>query len=129
MTDILITKEIYRYVIAAFCAFAVDYLVLFLLTNYIGLYYLVSSGISFILGVSIMYFFSINWVFSKRAIKMQKVEIVIFFITSIIGLAGNIFFMWVLTSLLSVFYLISKIIVTFIIFFWNFLSKKIFIFS
>ena len=129
MIHILITQEIKRYAIVASCAFAVDYSVLFLLTSFVGLNYLISSGISFIFGVSVMYLFSISWIFSKRSITKQKLEIIIFFITSIVGLVGNIFLMWVCTDLLSVFYLLSKIIVTFIIFIWNYLSKKILVFS
>ena len=121
--------EIFRYFASGVLAFGADTLVLFLLTKYAGLYYLLSSIIGFCVGLLISYFLNVIWVFHKRKIKSKRLEFVIFLIISLIGLALNSFFMWIFTSVMLIYYIYSKIITTIIVFVWNFIAKKKSLFS
>ncbi|MDD4991687.1 MAG: GtrA family protein [Paludibacter sp.] len=116
--------QIFRYLIAGFIAFSVDALLLYLLTDYFHIYYLLSTVFAFALGLLASYIINVVWVFDNRKQKQQSVELVIFITISAVGLVVTFVLMWFLTSVLSIFYLYSKVITTAIVFIWNFIAKK-----
>ncbi len=109
--------------------------------------YMPASCIGFIFGVLVSYYISIKWIFTARNIKNRKLELFIFFIIGIIGLALTQLFMYLfneinpfkeitqmLSNLLSPLFVLahewsSRIIVTVIVFFWNFFARKVIIFN
>jgi putative flippase GtrA len=121
--------QIIRYFVVGGIAFFVDFITLFILTKYIGLYYLLSATISFLLGLIINYIISINWVFSKRTLRNVKHEFFIFTVIGIIGLFFNNIIIWFFTEFIKVFYLYSKIIAAIIVLLWNFFARKLILFS
>ncbi len=121
--------QIIRYLISGGIAFCVDTGILYVLTEWFDLYYLLSSAISFSIGLIITYFLSIIWVFDFRSKKDKRVEFLIFVIIGIVGLALTSLFMWIFTSKLDIYYLYSKIITTVIVFVWNFIAKKFILFN
>ena len=56
--------QMFRYLFVGGAAFIVDFLSLFILTDFFGIYYLISAAIAFILGLIANYFLSISWVFN-----------------------------------------------------------------
>ena len=109
--------------------------------------YMPASCIGFIFGVLVSYYISIKWIFTARNIKNRKLELIIFFIIGIIGLLFTQLFMYLfneinpfkeitqmLTNILSPHFALSnewssRIIVTIIVFFWNFFARKFIIFN
>ncbi len=118
-----------RYAVSGGIAFISDFTILYILTDFFHIYYLVSAGIAFITGVLITYIFSITWVFDIRRIQNKHLELGLFILLSVIGLLLTELFMWFFTEKVSFHYLISKIIASAIVLFWNFFSKKIILFS
>lgn len=116
--------QIFRYMIAGFSAFIVDTSVLFLLTDFLHIYYLLSTIFAFLIGLLVSYLINIYWVFNKRKKEERKVEIMIFVIISIVGLLLTLALMWLFTSIFKVYYLYSKILTTLIVLAWNFSAKK-----
>ena len=57
--------QLFRYTFVGGVAFIFDFGSLFILTEYIKIYYLVSAAIAFIIGLTINYLLSISWVFSN----------------------------------------------------------------
>ncbi len=121
--------QIFRYLVSGGIAFCVDASLLYALTEWLGIYYLVSSAISFSVGLLITYLMSIFWVFDYRSKEDKRVEFIIFLLIGIIGLCLTSLFMWIFTTKLSLYYLLSKIITTVIVFVWNFIAKKLLLFS
>jgi len=125
--------QIIRYLIAGGVAFMVDFALLYLLTDIFNVYYLTSSRISFSVGLIITYLFSIFWVFDKRRINNRKIEFLIFAIIGIIGfILTDLFMKFFTENLFQKFeyaYLFSKILTTMIVFVWNFIAKKIILFT
>ena len=121
--------QLFRYTFVGGFAFLIDFGTLFALTEYLHLHYLVSAAISFILGLIINYFLSVKWVFNNRIIENRFLEFLFFALIGLIGLGLNELFLWVLTDLLLIYYLLSKIITTFIVYFWNFFARKIMLFN
>lgn len=117
-----------RYAVAGGVATAADFLVLFLLTDWFGMYYLLSATIAFSIGITVNYIISVTWVFSQRKLSNLYLEILIFLITGVVGLALNNFILWALTEKFLLYYLYSKAVATVIVLFWNYYSKKVILF-
>ncbi len=121
--------QIFRYLVSGGVAFIVDYATLYALTEWGGLHYLLSSSISFLLGLIVTYIFSIFWIFDVRSREKKWEEFLIFAAIGLVGLALTELFMYLFTSLLDLHYLISKIITTILVTIWNFTAKKLMLFS
>lgn len=121
--------QMLRYLVVAGIAFAVDFSSLFVLTDVFGLYYLVSAVLAFCLGIVVNYALSVRWVFSKRKLASKHMEFLAFGVIGLVGLALLTVLMWLLTEMLGVHYLLSKIIATGVVFFWNFLARKFLLFN
>ena len=121
--------QLLRYGFVGGVAFAVDFGLLYILTEYVNLHFLLSATISFIAGLLINYFLSKRWVFNKSSVKNKSTEFWIFALIGIVGLGINNLFLWVFTIYVSVHYMASKIITTVIVFFWNFLARKYILFN
>lgn len=124
-----VKQQFVRYIIVGGVAFLFDFVILYLLTEYANLHYLLSAMFAFIVGLTINYLLSINWVFNIRRVKEKKLEFVIFATIGIVGLGLNEFFMWLITQYLLFHYLLSKVLTTAVIFFWNFYARKIVLFK
>ncbi|HOI39168.1 MAG TPA: GtrA family protein [Methanobacterium sp.] len=118
-----------RYVFVGGAAFIVDFFSLFLLTDYFGIYYIISAALAFSLGLVTNYLLSIKWVFNQRNIDNKTIEFSLFAFIGIIGLGLNEIFIWFFTSKLGIYYMISKIITAIIILFWNFFARKLTLFQ
>ncbi|QUF83047.1 GtrA family protein [Clostridium butyricum] len=120
-------NQIIKFGIVGVLAFLIDYVLLFLLVEYLGMYYLISSAISFTVSVVFNYICSMKFVFARRDDISKKKEFIVFLILSIVGLLINQAMMWIMVEKLLIYYMISKIIVTGIVMIWNFISRKIFL--
>jgi putative flippase GtrA len=120
--------QLFRYIFVGGAAFLVDFITLFILTQYFGIYYLISAAIAFILGLIVNYLISIKWVFSNRKLERISFEFGIFAMIGIVGLVLNEFLIWFFTQDLQIFYLFSKILAAVVILFWNFFARKFMLF-
>lgn len=116
-----------KFIIVGAATATLDFMVLYLLTDHVGLGYFVSSAIGFILGSSCNYFLSIKWVFIPGKFR-QSVEFTFFMATSSIGLVINQLVMWVFVSVMLINYLVAKCFALVIVTIWNFVTKKKFVF-
>lgn len=120
--------QMFRYFVSGGIAFVVDFLLLYLLTEKIGLHYIVSTIISFLAGLTITYLLSIYWVYDNRRFDNRKIELTIFILLGAVGLALTSFLMWLFTDIFHIYYMISKIFTTIVVSLWNFIAKKILLF-
>ena len=124
----LISSELARYFIASGFAFLVDAGTLYLLTRFVEVHYLMSAAIGFILGLTTIYIVSVRWVFSKRRLKKTHHEVFIFSMIGIGGLGINELGMYLLTEKMMFHFMVSKILVTALVFMWNFGVRKLLLF-
>ncbi len=118
--------QILKFGVVGGLAFLIDYGLLYVLTEFVGIHYLISSVISFTVSLIFNYILSIKWVFDVTKKQTVK-EITIFVILSVIGLGINQVVMYVGSDLLHVYYMLTKIVATAIVMVWNFVTRKIFI--
>ena len=116
--------QLIRYTFVGGVAFVVDFGLLFLLTEYLNVYYLFSAGVAFLLGLTTNYILSVVWVFNIRRLRKKWLEFGIFAVVGIIGLGLNELFIWFFTEHVQCHYLLSKIISTFFVYLWNFFARK-----
>lgn len=121
--------EFVRYVIVGATAFIVDFTLLSVLTECAGINYLVSSVLSYIIGLIITYTLSIKWIFAVRSVANTTIELFTFILIGVVGLALSALLMWLLTDKYLCHYQISKIITTIIVFIFNFIAKKVLLFA
>ena len=118
-----------KYFFASGIALFADVSILFILTEYADLYYLVSATIAFLTGIAITYICSKLYIFTKTRIKNRTAEFTVFLIIGIIGLVLNNIFLYIFTEYLGLYYMVSKCLVIAITYLWNYFARKIFIFS
>lgn len=117
-----------RYGIVGGTAFIADYGSLYLLTDIVGLHYLWSAAIAFIIGLVVNYLLSISWVFATSRRTNVWFEFIVFAIIGVVGLGFNELIMWCGCDLLGLHYMLTKLVSTAIVFIWNFLARKFVLF-
>jgi putative flippase GtrA len=122
-------NEFLKYFFASGFSLAIDVGFLYLLTEIFSIHYLFSATISFSLGILSIYILSISWVFDKRRLSDNRIELLVFALIGIIGLGINALGLYLLTSLAGLYYLYSKALTTLLVFSWNFGARKIALFS
>ena len=108
-------------------AFIIDAGILFVLTEFCGIHYLISGAVSFTVSVIYNYILSIKWVFDAREGNNKAKELAVFIGLSVIGLGLNQLFMWLFVDVLHIYYMLSKIVATAIVMVYNFITRKLFI--
>lgn len=120
--------QILRYLLSGGIAFIFDFITLYVSTEIFKFHYIFSTIAGFIVGSIIIYLLSILWVFNFRK-KNKFQEIILFLCIGLIGLCLTTLLMWIQTELMNIYFLVSKISTTIIVFGWNFISKKNILFS
>jgi putative flippase GtrA len=121
--------QLLRYGVVGGIAFVVDYGSLWLLTEVLGWHYLLSAAIAFLLGLTCNYLLSTRWVFGESRLKSPWAEFAAFALIGVVGLGLNELIMWVCTDGLQFHYMVSKVVSTGIVFFWNFLARRFLVFK
>lgn len=120
------SHQFIRYGFVAAVAFVFDFGLLFVFTHYVGFFYLLSATLSFTISAVVNYYLSTLWVFSNRVERQRSHELAIFMSICLVALALNDIFMWLFTSVIGIFYLVSKILTVCIVFFWSFGARRFF---
>ena len=120
-------KQILRFGIVGVIATLVDYIVLIICKELLGIQVLVSTAIAFTISVIFNYILSIKWVFDVDKSKSNKKNFITFIIFSIIGLGITELIMYLGTDILNINYLIVKVFAIAIVMVFNFITRKIFL--
>ena len=116
-----------KFGVVGIIAFFIDYGLLFVLTEFGGINYLVSATISFTASVIFNCIASMRYVFTHKQDMSRRKEFVIFVVLSAIGLVINNVCMWAGVEIFGIHYMITKIGATAIVMVWNFVTRKIFL--
>ncbi|HLI83933.1 MAG TPA: GtrA family protein [Bryobacteraceae bacterium] len=118
-----------RYAVVGGLAFAVDAGLLWALTAFAGIYYLVSAAVSFSAGLVVNYLLSRFWVFDRRSLSSTTLEFTIFTLIGIVGLGLNQLLMWGFTEKFGLYYMLSKCFAAGFVLLWSFGARKWVLFS
>ena len=118
-------NQIFKFGMVGGLCFFIDYGLMILLTEFLGVHYLLSSSISFTVSVIVNYILSMKFVFQTRSNSSKIYEFIFFVVLSIVGLGLNQMIMWIVVDIINIHYMISKIFATFIVMIYNFASRKL----
>ncbi len=125
MKDLI--KKLFKFGIVGFSAFIIDYGLMVVFTELLGIDYMISSALSFTVSVIYNYILSILWVFDVNKKNKGPKSFIIFVVLSVIGLLFNQLLMYVGTDMLEIHYMVTKIFVTAIVMVYNFITRKLFL--
>lgn len=120
--------QLFRYGFVAVGAFIVDYGFYFLTAYVLHIPYLIAAIIGFVTGTSANYLLSKYLVFTGEP-KSRAGEVALVFVISGAGLLILECGLYIFTEKLGVHYLVSKLIMTAVVFLWNFFARKFFMYS
>jgi putative flippase GtrA len=116
-----------RFTVVGVSAFCIDAGLLFVLTEFGGLQYLVSNAISFSTSIVYSYFLSERWVYDTGGKKVGAFRFSVYFGMSLIGLGLNQLLLWSFVDIVGIYYMLSKCIVGPIVGVFNFVTRKLFL--
>ena len=114
----------FKYALVGGAAFLLDFSMLFFLTEYLHVYYVLSATAAFVAGLLCNYILSVYWVFQERALSSKLAEFLVFSLIGVVGLLLNDGLIWSLTEVGGMHYLASKVLAAAVIFFWNFFARR-----
>lgn len=121
------TLKFIKFGLIGVIATLIDYVVIIICKEKIGMTVLWSSFMGFCISLIFNYILNMKYVFKKKEGMKDEHVILVFLITSVIGLGINQLIIYVFSYLKDVHYLISKLIATGVVMIWNFVSKKLLI--
>ena len=126
----MISSELSRYALAGALAFASDIMVLYVCTDVFGWHYLYSNVASYSAGLLVSYWLNVTWVFSERRFEQKSwLEFLLFNAIVLFGFAISEALMALLVELAGMHYLASKVVSAFVIVVYNYIAKKLILFS
>ena len=123
-----ITRQFLLYLIVGALATIVEWAFFYILDIRGGMHYTVSVALAFILSTFANWAFGRLILFKKTDTGISK-ELISIYLTSIAGLLLNLLIMFILIEKIQLNDMISKIIATGLVFFWNFLIRKFVIYK
>ena len=124
-----IADEGARYLAASALALAVDFGTYAGLIRLADVNYLVAAPIGFALGLALIYFISVRWVFRHRRLADARAEFAIFALIGAAGMALNQLVIYLGVEFLPGSFEIAKIISAGTVFFFNFVLRKLLLFT
>ena len=114
------------FVVGGVCT-VIDFAILFVLTQYGSINYITSSAISFMSATVLNYYLCTVLIFKIRTVENRYKEFFYYMIITGVGLGFNTLIIWSFTKFVGFYYLFSKVIATFVTYWWNFLARKYFL--
>jgi putative flippase GtrA len=119
-----ILRQAVKYLVVGGTCTLLDFSILYILAEWMGMNYIIASVISFLCGVMLNYFACTYWIFHVRIIQKKRYEFLLYVLISLVGLLINTGTIWLLTTYASIYFMYSKLLSTIVTYFWNFLSRK-----
>ena len=120
-------EQILKFGVVGIIATVIDFGVLYVLSQPLGMDPVISAGISFCVSLVFNYVASMRYVFTHREDMSRSREFVIFLVLSLIGLAINEAIMAAGVAVLgnsALAVMGTKVLATAIVMVWNFVSRK-----
>jgi len=122
-------KRIIKYLISGGTAAFVDIVLLYIFTDFFGLWYLLSAIISFLIAYFVSFYLQKFWTFRDNTLHNIRRQMIIYFIVGVTNLGINTAGMYLLVDKFKRHYLIAQIIMGALISFSSYLIYRFFIFS
>lgn len=119
--------DLLLYVVVGACATLAEWLIFYVLDK-CAMHYALATVIAYILSTFVNWLVGRLLVFKERKQSILK-EILGIYLAGVIGLLLNLLIMWITVDLLSVPEMVAKILATGLVFFYNFIVRKLCIYK
>ena len=119
--------QIFNFGIVGVVATIIDFLFLYLFRDICHFHLVIANTLSFSISVIFNYFASMAFVFDVDKNKSKKRSFILFVIFSVIGLVLNDGIVYVVTEVVGIYYMLSKVIATIFVMVFNFITRKKFL--
>jgi putative flippase GtrA len=120
--------EVFRSIIVSGVSFLFDFGLLYLLTDVVHVFYLLSALISYGFGMVVNYVLSVRWAFGRRSMTNRMAEFTIFVVIGVAGMGINALILWLWQGVLGLHYLLGRIVSAIIGYIWKFVARKLALF-
>lgn len=133
-------KQIFKFIIVGGISFLVDFLVYTIMCNVLYIHYIIAGIAGFVVSVIVNYVLSMRFVFVSKEDMRKDKEFAIFVLLSLLGMLLNSIILYLCIDIVYHYWLwlsqvisektmnlIAKIIATFIVMVYNFVTRKIFL--
>lgn len=118
-----------KYVIAGGTAATVNLTLLFILTDLIGIYYIISATLAFIAAFFVSFSLQKLWTFRDKSRDQIGKQMSIYLVVGVTGLGINAVGMYTLVEKVGLYYILAQIVMGMIIAVGNFLIYRFIIFK
>lgn len=118
--------QIFKFIIVGGIATIIDWIIYYLLYNYLGFDPLVANILSYLLATIYNYFGSVRYVFKVNDKSIKK-TFTIFLILSLVGLLLSELLIYLMINILLMNKMLSKIISTLLVMIFSFITRKYFL--
>ena len=119
-----LVQQMVRYAFVGGAATVADWGSLFILHDTLKMQVLIATAIACFAGILTNYFLSKRFVFKQEIGIKKRYEFMMHAIIGLIAMGFSLLLMYIFNMLLGIHWLISKIIMTAIVFVWNFAARK-----
>lgn len=121
-------KLFFKYCIGGGMAFVVNFFLLFILTEYVGLYYLMSEAIAFVCAGAVNYSYNRIFTFQNGYKKIGR-QFLLFLVIGAGGLMLDLYIMGFLVEKFGIWYMFAKLLSAFVVLFYNFTGNRLITFK
>jgi putative flippase GtrA len=122
-------KTFLRSVVVSLLSFIIDFFACMLLVEKANLGYLGAMTISFTVATVVNYILSTKVIFGHGAMDNPGLEFLAFLGIAAVGLVLNGLDMYIFTTLLGIYYLVSRVLAGTLVFFFNYFCRRYLIFA
>ena len=120
-------EQLIKYICIGALSVAADIIFLYFFTEFINIWYVISAGFSFLIGLIIVFILNKFWAFKK--FSFTKLQLKKFIVLMAFNYVSNMVLILMLTDYFDIAYLFSKIIIILIQTMWNFIFYKFWVFQ
>lgn len=117
-------KQFSKFAVVGVINTLINLVVLFVFTEYLGLYYIYSAIIAFLFAVTNSFILNTIWTFNSKISHKTTKRYTKFFIVSLMALMVNLLILYSLTEYFKLWYMLSQIIAIAISLWVNFFGNK-----
>ena len=121
-------KQLMLYLVVGAGATAVEWVCFYLFNACMGMHYSIATALAFCISTFSNWLLG-RWIMFKKTQQGIVKELLQIYLASIIGLIMNLVIMWLAIDCLKINNMMAKVIATGIVFFWNFLVRKMLIYK
>lgn len=122
-------REFFKFTFVEVMGFIISLFILYSFTEFLGVHYIVSASLGFLSAVIFTFRYNKVWTFHEKLSYNLIKESRNFFLIHVLVFFISLFLLYVFTEYLGIYYLLSKILANFFIFFIIFYSSKFFVFK